>query len=104
MQKQLRRDIFEQPKPKKTSARESIAERIRKSAPKTAETYHAYGATEHWVNTINDIVGYGIPQLKTKEEIPKLDGGEEIGVATGDGEWYRGTYFCPQPRPLPTVD
>jgi hypothetical protein len=86
----LKRGTFGHPRPAQASTRHNIADRIRKSAPQTAETYHAYGATEHFFNTINDIVGYDIPQVKTKEEIPKLEGGEEIGVATGDGEWYRG--------------
>jgi hypothetical protein len=89
-QSPLKRHILDQPRAAQTSARHSIAERIRKSAPQTAETYHAYGATEHFINTINDMVGYDIPQLKTKEEVPRLEGGEEIGVATGDGEWYKG--------------
>lgn len=92
MQKHLRRGIGGKAQPKQTSARESIAERIRKSAPQTAETYHAYGATEHFLNSIDEIVGYDIPQVKMKEEVPKLEGGEEIGVATGNGEWYRGTW------------
>ncbi|KIW00679.1 uncharacterized protein PV09_07863 [Verruconis gallopava] len=74
---------------RKKSATESIAARIMQAAPETAETYHAYGATEHFFNAINDIVGYDVPQVKTKEETPKLEGGEEMGIATGDGEWYR---------------
>lgn len=56
------------------------------------ETYHAYGATEQFIDDINKIVGYDVPQARTKgkEEVPKLEGGEDLGVATGEGEWYRG--------------
>jgi hypothetical protein len=96
MQKHLRGNTGGRPELKTTTQR--LADRIRKAAPETAETYHAYGATEHFFNTIDELVGYDVPQVKTKEEVPKLEGGEELGVATGEGEWYRGTlvasYWC----------
>ena len=92
MQKHLRQNMGNGGISKTASARESIAERIRRSAPQTAETYHAYGATEEFINTINEMVGYDVPQVKRKEEVPKLEGGEDLGVALGDGEWYRGIF------------
>ena len=77
----------------KQSTAQSIAKRIQKAAPQTFETYHAYGATEHFIDTVNSLVGYDIPQVKAKEEVPKAEGGEDLGVATGDGEWYKGTFI-----------
>ena len=88
MQRHLRGETGGRASPMTTTQR--FAERIKKSAPQTAETYHAYGATEHFINAINEIVGYDIPQIKTKEEVPKLEGGEDVGVPIGEGEWYRG--------------
>ena len=95
MQRHLRGSTGGRASPLTTA--QSLANRIKKSAPQTAETYHAYGATESFITAINEIVGYDIPQIKAKEEVPKLEGGEDLGVAVGEGEWYRGMLSASHP-------
>lgn len=72
------------------STADKVAQKIRKTAPVTTETYIAYGACETLVKECARQADYTIPQAggKDRGEIPKSKNGEDLGV--GRGWWYEG--------------
>lgn len=67
-----------------------VAEKVRKTAPVTTETYIAYGVCASLVKECARQADYNIPQAEQKDrsEIPKSKNGEDLGV--GKGWWYEG--------------
>lgn len=67
-----------------------VAEKVRKTAPITTETYIAYGACASLVKECARQADYTMPQMerKARNEIPKSKNGEDLGV--GKGWWYEG--------------
>ncbi|KAF2196873.1 hypothetical protein GQ43DRAFT_475939 [Delitschia confertaspora ATCC 74209] len=71
--------------PSKLSTR--LAQKVRKMAPLTTETYAAYGATEVLFKECARHGDYTIPQVNEKNvEIPTDEAGTHLGV--GSGWWY----------------
>ena len=72
------------------STADKVAQKIRKTAPVTTETYIAYGACENLVKECARQADYTISQegRKDRGEIPKSKNGEDLGV--GQGWWYEG--------------
>lgn len=70
-----------------------VAEKVRKQAPLTTETYIAFGACAKLVRECTRQANYRIPQAEEKDrgKIPKSKNGEDIGV--GKGWWYEGKLF-----------
>lgn len=55
----------------------------------TAETYVAYGMTQKLFEACSSQADYRIPQVsQTGAEVPKTEGGEDLGV--GEGWWHEG--------------
>lgn len=73
--------------PKPTSG---IAGSIASAAPKTTETYVAFGVTSNLFRQCNAQAAYFFPQRESKSnaDVPTLPSGEELGITDTDESWW----------------
>lgn len=75
------------PPPKPTTG---LAGRLASAAPKTTETYVAFGVTSNLFRKCNDQAAYFFPQREAKASasVPTLPSGEEVGLTDTDYSWW----------------